>query len=143
MLFARRWARCNRNTVKTRVADIHFWSKAGRLAMSMASVGFGLIVSPVQAAVEVVTLAESAIPANYADREIQIKQFDPSLGTLKSVWIDVQATGTFTQLFENVGQSAGNLVIQQRLQMVLEAADDKKLIALTQVENHTYGLSAF
>lgn len=118
-------------------------SKTSRITLRIVLAALALTIGRAEAAVDVVTISEAPIPVNYTDREIQIQQFDPSLGRLESVSIEVQATGTFTQLFEHLGHSDGNLVILQRLRLTLDTAADRRLIGLTEVENHRYSFSGF
>jgi hypothetical protein len=94
-----------------------------------------------EAAVEVFTVRESPALVNQADREVQIEQFDPSLGSLQSVTIDLQGTGSFLQRFAHFGSGRGELIVKQNLSLVLETLDGNSLISINQAEDHFYPFS--
>lgn len=97
-----------------------------------------------QAAMEVFDPSVTAAPTGYSDAEAQVPQFDPSLGTLNSISVTAYGTGNFTQLFENLGPSAGHLMIGQSLYMILDMPDQTTpILSLEQTENHSYSFSSF
>jgi hypothetical protein len=90
-----------------------------------------------RAAVETFTVSQPPMLAEYAEREIQIPEFDPSLGSLRSVTIDLEGTGIFFQGFDHVFPGQRQLSMQQPLTLVLETSTDERLITLSQSANHS------
>ena len=94
-----------------------------------------------RAAVQVFTVSQPPVLAGYAEREIQIPQFDPSLGSLQSVTLDLQGTGVFFQGFEHVPAGQRQLSMQQELTLVLETSTGERLITLNQPANDSVNAS--
>ena len=91
-----------------------------------------------KAAVEVVSFEEPAAPANYIDRQVEIPQFNPSLGSLQSVTIALRETGVFFYGFDHAGGADRQLSGFQDLTMVLETSSGQTLVSLSQRENHPF-----
>ena len=117
--------------------------KLGWLACILGIAWPGLSAFSANAAVEIVSFSAAPIPVNYTDREIQVKQFDPSLGTLESVSIEMQGTGFFSQFFEYLGESSAHLNIHQQLHLVLDTQQGNPILVLNQVQNNNYRLPEF
>jgi hypothetical protein len=98
-----------------------------------------------QAAIEVLgPYTVQAAATSYSEAVVQVQQFDPSLGTLNSISVVASGAGNLTQFFENLGPSAGQLLIGQSLQMVLEMPEGTTpILSLNQVENHSYSFGPF
>ena len=88
--------------------------------------------STARAAMEVITLAEAPAVLNFSGREIQLPRFDPSLGVLQSVIIDVKSTGSFVQGFDHLSGSHRDLSGQSNLRLTLQTEDGETLVALSQ-----------
>jgi hypothetical protein len=108
------------------------------VALTLATVCLAFVAFSVDAAVQVFSISEDPIPVNFSDREFQIPEFDPSLGILRSITIDIQGTGLFWQRVETRGRLEGNVAINQKLSLVLETSTDQRLVFLSQTENHQY-----
>src|SRR5260221_11158777 len=62
----------------------------------------------VNAAVQTVIVSEPPAIVNFSGREIELPQFNPSLGSLESVTIDVKGTGALLQGFNHSGGPGSN-----------------------------------
>jgi hypothetical protein len=102
------------------------------VAVAISPMGLVFWVASASAAIEQVTVSASPEPVNYADREISIAQFDSSLGALQSITIDLRGTGGFVQGFGHFGEGQRQLASNQMLNLTLETADDRQLLALSQ-----------
>jgi hypothetical protein len=110
-----------------------------RLATAILSIlGSTIWECATKAAVEVVSFEEPAAPANYTDRQVEIPQFNPSLGSLQSVTINLRGTGAFVQLFDHQGEGHRQLSMFEDLTLVLETSNDQILISLHQAERHFF-----
>jgi hypothetical protein len=89
------------------------------------------------AAVQVFDVSEMPAPANLSESEIQIPQFDPSLGSLHSITLDLQGTGVFLEGFDHPSEGHHPLSMQQHFTLVLETSTDQGLITLSQTANHS------
>lgn len=105
---------------------------AARVAAAVALVGFVLWERQTNAALLTFNVTESPSLANYANREVAIPEFNPSLGQLQSVTIDFHGTGAFLQGFQHPGAPHRDLLIYQNLSIVLETQNGQKLITLNQ-----------
>jgi hypothetical protein len=67
-----------------------------------------------------------------------LPQFNPALGSLQSIKIDVNATGVFMQSFNHLSGSGSHrgLSCQPILSLTLQTGDGEKLVTLTQLGNH-------
>ena len=99
---------------------------------------WNLCAESTQAAVEVVIVSAPPAVADYSDREIELPQFNSSLGFLESVTIDFQGTGAFVQVLHSPAeaQSHGELSEQESLSLLLETGEGEKLISLRQSVRH-------
>jgi hypothetical protein len=110
-----------------------------RFAAVLLMLGGSLVwVCSTRAAVETFTVSQPPMLAEYAEREIQIPQFAPSLGSLRSVTLDLEGTGVFFQGFDHVFRGQRQLSMQQPLTLVLETSTDERLITLSQPANHSF-----
>ncbi len=85
------------------------------------------------------TVTGSLLPGNtdYSD-SIAIAQFDTSLGTLESASITAQATGQFTQFYENLStKSLGSVTMSSGLDLILNLPSSGSF-ELTQTATGTY-----
>ena len=104
-----------------------------RLATAMLSVASSIFWQcSAKAAVEVVSVQESAGLLNSTDREVGITQFNPSLGSLQSVTIDVRGAGAFVQPFNHSGGGDRQLSGVRDLHLVLENSNGEALVRLGQ-----------
>src|SRR6516164_4763172 len=108
----------------------------------LAMVGVGFLESQTRAAVQVVTIAESPSLVNYSEREIQIPQFNPSLGTLQSITVDFQATGAFLPGFNRQPKSADNALTyqtpSQHLDLFIEDMNHDRIMSLNRILNQGF-----
>ena len=105
--------------------------------MILAAVGL-ICACSVQAAVQVIAISEAPSLANFSGHEIQLHQFDPTLGLLESVNIELKGTGAFIQAFSHptgTGPHRG-LSGQENLTLTLGIAGEDDVLTLTQHTNH-------
>lgn len=105
--------------------------------------------STVKATVEITSASETesgSLPAtltSYNDASIGVQQFDPSLGVLVSVVVEANATGNFTQYYQNISTAAGDTItVSQTLDMTLGLGSET-LLNLSQVNQQIYDVSAW
>jgi len=119
---------------------IDMLKSVGRQRVSLSVAGGLLILAgySLQAAVEVFTFSTPTIEGPYRNREIEIQQFDPGLGQLESVGIQLEVTGALTDYFEQFGSSRGRVAINDRLHITLDTERGRPLIILNQSEKNRY-----
>jgi len=110
------------------------YSTLGQAIMMLVMTGWLVCASSTKAAVQVVTFLEPPAVVNFAGREIELPQFNPALGSLQSVTIDVKGTGAFVQGFDHLSGSGSHreLSSQANLRLMLQAGDGENLVTLTQ-----------
>jgi hypothetical protein len=115
-----------------------FCTRSGIAArIILAAVGL-ICACSVQAAVQVIAISEAPSLANFSGHEIQLRQFDPTLGLLESVNIELRGTGAFIQAFNHpagTGPHRG-LSGQENLTLSLGIAGEDDILSLTQHANH-------
>lgn len=86
------------------------------------------------AAVQVLTISEAPSFISFPAREIELPQFNPSLGVLDSVSIDLRGTGAFIEGFNRSGGAGSHLKVagQPGLTLTLEGQGDQELLSLSQ-----------
>jgi hypothetical protein len=100
-----------------------------------------LFAISMHAAVQVNTISEAGLVASGSEREIQLPQFDPSLGVLQSVGIELNARGAFIQGFGNFSGSNRELSSHQDLLVTLALPSHDQLTALMQTSARGSGTS--
>lgn len=99
--------------------------------------------SSVKASIETVYGSLPATLTSYNDAAIAVQQFDPNLGTLQSVTIQISGTGDFTQYYQNISTGSGDTIaVSQTLDMTL-ALGSETVLSLDQVNQHSYAVSAW
>lgn len=96
-----------------------------------------------KAAVQVITVSETPSVSNSSGHEIQLPQFDPTLGVLQSVTLDLKGTGAFIEGFNHfpgLGSHRG-LASGQELMFTLGLPGGGELITITQHAGHLPGTS--
>ena len=102
-----------------------------------------MIPSAVKASIETVYGSLPATLTSYDDAAIAVQQFDPNLGTLQSITIQISGTGDFTQYYQNISTGAGDTIaVSQTLDMTL-ALGGETVLSLDQVNQHSYVVSAW
>jgi hypothetical protein len=97
----------------------------------------------VKASIETVYGSLPATLTSYSDSPIAVQQFDPNLGTLQSVTIQMSGTGEFTQYYQNISTGSGDTIaVSQTLDMTL-ALGSENVLNLSQVNQHSYAVSAW
>jgi hypothetical protein len=108
-----------------------------RLATTLlAVVGMAFSRGDIKAAVESVTIEVAPAPVNYSDREIEVPEFNPSLGVLQSITIELHGTGDLVQAANAFGEKHRQLSPLQDLTLRLETSNDETLLTLHQTANH-------
>ncbi len=80
---------------------------------------------------------------SFANADVAIQQFDPSLGTLQSVLVKVSDTGSFTQYYQNISTTAGDtLSISQNLDMLLQL-NSETILNFDEIRHNNYAVSAW
>lgn len=107
----------------------------------------GICWLPMVASASMETLTEdgslSPTLTSYSDAAISVQQFNPSLGTLQSVTLELSGTGSFTQYYQNISTGSGDTItVSQTLDLTL-ALGDETLLSLEQVNPHSYMVSAW
>jgi hypothetical protein len=99
--------------------------------------------SVVRATVETENGSLPATLTSYNDASVGVQQFDPGLGMLESVTIEANATGNFTQYYQNISTAAGDTIaVSQTLDMTLGLGSGT-LLNLSQVNQQSYDVSAW
>lgn len=104
----------------------HFCQMRKPVAALVAILICALLPRSANAAMQMISFDEPLSAANDFHREIEIPQFEASLGSLQSISLDLQTTGTF----ENGPHRHG--AMPHDLTIVLETADHETLISLKQ-----------
>jgi len=101
------------------------------------------VQSSVKASIETVYGSLPATLTSYDDAAVAVQQFDPNLGTLQSVTIQISGTGDFTQYYQNISTGSGDTIaVSQTLDMTL-ALGSANILSLNQVNQHSYAVSAW
>jgi hypothetical protein len=104
---------------------------------------FCVLPSLTHASIETVYGSLPASLTSYEDAAISVQQFDPSLGALQSVTIEVTGTGNFTQYYQNISTGSGDTIaISQTLNLALQLGSEA-ILDLSQVNQHNYVVSAW
>jgi hypothetical protein len=105
-----------------------------KLALVLCALSLGgLCECTMHAAVQEFTFFEQPDLADYSKREVEVPQFNPSLGGLESITIELQATGGFLDSFNQLFGGHRELSKQQHFTLVLETSNNEKLISLSQL----------
>jgi hypothetical protein len=83
------------------------------------------------AAVQVFTISELAKPADFSGWQVEVPQFNPALGELESVTLDLHGIWNFTEHFNRWFLHDS----EDRLTLLLETATGEKLLKVTRFES--------
>lgn len=105
----------------------------GRLSAGFLVVaGWACCSQQAKAAVESFTIADAPGRAGGTVREIEVPQFNPSLGSLQSITLEVQGAGVFMHGFDHPSGTDRRLSGRGDFALVLNTSDDPRLITLGQ-----------
>jgi len=91
-----------------------------KVALLLAGEVTFLLAAPVVEASDGVETQSIAPSTSFGPiQSVSIPQFNPSLGTLESVTVDLVGTGEFVQKFENLSSSGSQILLTQSLQIFL------------------------
>jgi len=114
--------------------------------VTATTVALGLWGNQAHAAISTVSYTTSLAPqsVDFSSQLISVQQFDPSLGSLASVEIILQGTGTFTQQYENLTRHSASANIVQTLDFLLALpTPNANVLKVRQKETHNYQGAAF
>ena len=117
--------------------------KGGRFILLSGLIAIYLAPPAAKASIETVYGSLPATLTSYNNSAIGIQQFDPNLGTLQSVTIQINGTGDFTQYYQNISTGSGDTIaVSQTLEMTL-ALGGETVLSINQVNQHSYAVSAW
>ena len=104
---------------------------------------FCILPGTTHASIETVYGSLPATPTSYENASLAIQQFDPSLGTLQSVTMNVGGTGNFNQYYQNISTGSGDTIAVSQTWDLTLGLGGNTILSLNQVNQHSYAVSAW
>jgi hypothetical protein len=112
----------------------HRYSTVSPVILVLGMSGYFIFQNLAAAAIQTIIVSAPQAAVNFSGREIQLPQFNPSLGSLESITIDAQGTGAFLRSFDHNGPAGSHreLSRQSILGFSLQTDSGEKLVTLIQ-----------